>query len=53
VGVIAVQSLRKPGAEEALPRLLALLGNNERSQFGEQLSVAEAAKATIAKLQAP
>ena len=53
VRVIAIQSLQKLGAKEALPRLLALLADNERSHFGEQLSVAAAAKAAIAKLRAP
>ena len=33
--------------------IVLLLGDNERIHFGEQVTVAEAAKAAIAKLQAP
>ena len=53
VRVIAIQSLESLGAKEALPRLRSLLDDNERSHFGTLLSVADAARAAIAKLQAP
>jgi HEAT repeat protein len=51
VRVIAVEALEKVGAKEALPRLRGLLGDNEKSHFGAQVSVAEAAGAAIAKLE--
>jgi HEAT repeat protein len=51
VRVIAIQSLESLGAIEALPQLRAMLVDNEKSNFGSLLSVADAARAAIAKLQ--
>jgi hypothetical protein len=51
VRVIAIQSLEKLRAGDALPHLHALLNNHEKSHFGAQISVAEAAKAAIAALE--
>ena len=51
VRVLAIQALEKLGAEEALPKLRALLGDKEKAHFGDQLSVSEAAKTAIAKLE--
>jgi HEAT repeat protein len=52
VRVIAIHSLEKLGARKALPRLRALLGDEEKSHFGAQESVSEAARAAITTLQA-
>jgi len=49
--VLAIYALEKLGAREALPRLRGLLDDHEKARFGEQASVAEAAKAAIAKLE--
>lgn len=49
--VIAIYALKKLGAREALPRLRALLDDHEKANFDKQESVAEAAKAAIAKLE--
>jgi HEAT repeat protein len=49
--VLAIYALQKLGAKEALPRLRGLLGDNEKSRFGELVSVAQAAKAAIATLE--
>jgi hypothetical protein len=38
-------------ATEALPRLAMLLNDHRRSNFGATVSVSEAARAAIAKLQ--
>jgi HEAT repeat protein len=51
VRVIAIQSLESLGATEALPRLRSMLNDNEKSHFGSLQSVADAARAAIAKLQ--
>jgi HEAT repeat protein len=51
VRVIAIQSLEKLRAGDALPHLHALLNDHEKSHFGAQISVAEAAKAAIAALE--
>jgi HEAT repeat protein len=49
--VLAIHALVELKATEALPRLRQLLGDNERSNFGNLESVAEAAQAAIVKLQ--
>jgi hypothetical protein len=49
--VLAIYALETLQAKEALPRLTSLLNDHQRSNFGAQVSVAEAAKAAIAKLQ--
>lgn len=51
VRVIAIQALESLGATEALPRLRAMLDDNEKSHFGSLVSVADAARAAIATLQ--
>lgn len=53
VRVIAIHSLEKLKAKEALPRLFELLSDGEKSHFGQQISVAEAAQAAITTLQTP
>lgn len=53
VRVITIHALEKLGARKALPRLRALLSDFEKSHFGLQESVSDAAKAAIATLQAP
>jgi HEAT repeat protein len=47
----AINALEKLGAVAALPHLHALLNDHEKSHFGAQISVAEAAKAAIAALE--
>lgn len=49
--VLAIYALEKLGAKEALPRLRGLLDDTETASFGGQVSVGEAAKTTIAKLE--
>ena len=49
--VMAIYALEALNAKEALPRLAALLDDNRRSNFGAQVSVADAARAAIAKLR--
>jgi HEAT repeat protein len=49
--VLAIYSLEKLKANEALPRLQALLNDNDRSNFGDRVSVAEAVKAAITNLE--
>ena len=49
--VRAIYALETLKAKEALPRLNALLNDHRKSNFGAQVSVADAAKAAIAKLQ--
>jgi hypothetical protein len=49
--VLAIYALETLHAREALPRLISLLNDNRKSNFGAQVSVADAAKAAIAKLQ--
>jgi HEAT repeat protein len=51
VRVIAIDSLAKLNATDALPRLRTLLDDNEKSRFGRRISVADAARAAIAKLE--
>jgi HEAT repeat protein len=51
VRVIAIESLDKLHAKDALPRLRSLLDDNARSGFGEQVSVAEAARKAIINLE--
>jgi HEAT repeat protein len=46
--VLAILALEKLNAREALPRLRELLQDNRRSNFGELMPVAEAAKRAIA-----
>jgi HEAT repeat protein len=52
VRVITIQALEKLGAKEALPHLRALLGDQERSNIGAPVSVADTAKKAIAVLEA-
>lgn len=49
--VLAIYALETLHAKEALPRLIPLLNDSRKSNFGAQVSVAEAAKAAIANLQ--
>ena len=49
--VLAIYALEALNAKEAVPRLISLLDDHRKSNFGAQVSVAEAAKAAIAKLQ--
>lgn len=49
--VRVIYALEALQAREALPRLISLLNDHQRSNFGAQVSVAAAAKAAIAKLQ--
>src|SRR5581483_5149969 len=49
--VLAIYALEKLKAKDALPALYRLLNDNERSNFGDLVSVKDAAKAAIAKLE--
>jgi hypothetical protein len=49
--VLAIYALETLNAREALPRLISLLDDHRKSNFGAQVSVADAATAAIAKLQ--
>jgi hypothetical protein len=49
--VLAIYALETLQAREAVPRLTSLLNDHQRANFGAQVSVADAAKAAIAKLQ--
>jgi hypothetical protein len=49
--VLAIYALETLHAREALPRLVSLLNDQRRSNFGAQVSVADAARAAIAKLR--
>jgi hypothetical protein len=49
--VLAIYALETLNAKEAVARLISLLDDHRKSNFGAQVSVAEAAKAAIAKLQ--
>src|SRR3989441_2644659 len=49
--VLAIYALETLHAKEALPRLILLLDDHRTSNFGSQVSVADAARAAIAKLQ--
>ncbi len=51
VRVLAIYSLEKLKADKALPHLQALLNDNDRSNFGERVSVAEAAQAAVTNLE--
>jgi HEAT repeat protein len=53
VRVIAIEALGKLNAKESLPSLRSLLDDNERSHFGQLVSVADAARAAITKLERP
>jgi hypothetical protein len=50
--VLAIYALEKLEAKDALPALYRLRNDDGRSNFGDLVSVAEAAKAAIAKLDA-
>jgi hypothetical protein len=49
--VLVIYALETLKAKEALSRLTALLGDHRKSNFGAQVSVADAARSAIAKLQ--
>lgn len=49
--VTVIYALETLNAKEALPRLIALLDDHRMSNFGAQVSVADAARAAIAKLR--
>jgi HEAT repeat protein len=49
--VLAIYALEQLRATEALPSLRAMLADNQRSTFAQPVSVAEAAKAAITKLE--
>ena len=49
--VFAIYALETLDAKEAMPHLVALLDDDRRTNFGAQVSVAEAARAAIAKLR--
>src|SRR5262245_47777618 len=51
VCVIAVQSLERLHARDALPRLRTLRGDDRRTRFGTPTSVSDAVKAAIATLE--
>jgi len=49
--VLVIYALEELHAKEAVPRLLTLVSDNRQSRFGALVTVAEAARAAIAKLQ--
>ena len=49
--VLAIYALATLRASEAVPRLTALLDDHRRSNFGDQVSVADAARGALAKLK--
>jgi HEAT repeat protein len=49
--VSAISALEKLGARESLPHLRALLNDQEKTHFGAQVTVADAAKTAIAVLE--
>jgi hypothetical protein len=49
--VLVIYALEELHAKEAVPRLLTLLSDNRKSRFGALVTVSEAAKAAITKLQ--
>jgi hypothetical protein len=51
IRVLAIYALETLHAKEAVPRLIALLDDHEKSHFGAGVSVADAAGAAIAKLK--
>jgi hypothetical protein len=50
--VLAMDALADLGAEQALPRLRELSASTEKSNFGDLVSVGEAANAAISKIMA-
>jgi HEAT repeats/PBS lyase HEAT-like repeat len=51
MSVMAIYALEALNAKEAVPRLTSLLDDHRLSNFGAQVSVADAARAAIAKLR--
>jgi HEAT repeat protein len=51
VRVIAIEALEKLEEKDALPSLRRLLDDNAKSDFGGQVSVADAARKAIIKLE--
>lgn len=51
MSVLAIYALESLNAKEAVPRLTSLLDDRRLSNFGAQVSVADAARAAIAKLR--
>ena len=51
MSVLAIYALETLNAKEAVPRLTSLLDDHRLSNFGAQVSVADAARAAIAKLR--
>lgn len=49
--VLAIYALETLKAKEALPRLISLLDDHRRSNFGAQVRVADAARTTVDKLK--
>jgi hypothetical protein len=49
--VLVIYALETLHAKEAIPRLLTLVNDDRKSRFGALVTVSEAAKAAIAKLQ--
>jgi HEAT repeat protein len=49
--VYIIYALESLNAREAIPRLSSLLDDHRKARFGAQVSVADAARAAIAKLQ--
>jgi hypothetical protein len=49
--VLAIYALETLHAKEAVPRLMTLVDDNRKSNFGALVTVSEAAKAAIAKLR--
>jgi HEAT repeat protein len=49
--VLSIYALETLNAREAVPRLISLLDDHRKSNFGAQVSVSDAARAAIAKLQ--
>jgi hypothetical protein len=50
--VLAIDALAQLGAEKALPRLRELSASKEKTNFGEMISVGEAANLAISKIMA-
>jgi HEAT repeat protein len=49
--VLVIYALEALRAKEAIPRLLTLVNDDRKSRFGALVTVSEAAKAAVAKLQ--
>jgi HEAT repeat protein len=49
--VLVIYALEELRAKEAIPHLLTLVNDNRKSRFGALVTVSEAAKAAMAKLQ--